>query len=409
MADIISMPKLSDTMTVGTLVRWLKNEGDAVASGDMLAEVETDKATMEVENFTPGVLLKQYVTSGQSVPIGQAICAVGKKGEEIPEVAVHEAPGTDGESETINPTNYVPDVASSEVTPPPVAPVASSGNRIKASPLARKIALDKQVNLANIAGSGPNGRIVKADVLSAKPSKRCMTNSNLFQEKVTPVSGMRSTIARRLLESTTTTPHFYLSVTIGATALENFRADVLEFFGDADLRITLNDCILAATAKALTRVPAMNASWEGTQIRQHGTVDLAFGVALEDGLVTPVIRGAHKLSLVEISSHTKELIAKARAKGLRPEEMAGSTFTVTNLGMYGIDAFYGIINPPNAGILSVGGIFKAPIVNHNDEIVVGKRMTIGLSADHRVVDGAAGAQFLGELKKLLEKPALMLI
>ena len=418
MANIIEMPKLSDTMTGGTVVSWLKKEGDVVESGDILAEIETDKATQELECFDEGTILKIYIQAGGKAPCGQPLCAVGEKGEEAPKVETTTAT-PDGEKAKPAPAeNQKP--KEEKVSPPKPEPKASkapsatsSGRRTFASPLARKIAEDKGIPLEAIKGSGPSGRIVQADVIAAAQAgvKGIPAAAVPLEEKLTPVSTIREVIARRLLESKTQVPHFYLEKEVNAAPLLKTRValnEKLKKLGQS-IKLTVNDYILKASAEALRTVPAMNTSWEGENIRQHGAVHLSFGVALEDGLVTPVIRDAEKKDLVTISREARELIDKARAKKLTPEEMSGSTFTVTNLGMYGVNSFYGIINPPNAGILSVGGTFKKPIVDENDNIVIGHRMSIGISGDHRVVDGAVGALFLQALAENLENPAIMLV
>ena len=427
MANIIEMPKLSDTMTAGTVVSWLKNEGDVVESGDILAEIETDKATQELETFDDGTILKIYVDVGGKAPCGAPLCAIGEAGEEAPKVETPtEEPAlesADDQSKSEEASNQQPETKASsqpDLKPAPKNSTASShvssGDRIFASPLARKVAEEKGVSLNSVKGSGPSGRIVKSDVLAAASGG---ISSNLgtsapaapLEEKLTPVSTMREVIARRLLESKTQVPHFYLEKELNAEALLKTRVAINDKFKKQGLaiKLTVNDYILKASAEALRAVPAMNTSWEGDNIHQHGAVHLSFGVALEDGLVTPVIRDAENKDIVTISKEARELIDKARAKKLTPEEMTGSTFTVTNLGMFGINNFYGIINPPNAGILSVGGTFKKPVVDEHDNIVVGHRMSIGISGDHRVVDGAVAAMYLQALAEILENPALMLV
>ncbi|MDR2981551.1 MAG: 2-oxo acid dehydrogenase subunit E2 [Puniceicoccales bacterium] len=440
MSEIIDMPKLSDTMTVGTLVKWNAKEGDKLTFGTIVCEVETDKATMEVQHTAAdGVLLKQYVPEGTQLPVGAPIYAVGKAGETAPE-----APGA-------NPTPAAPTAPAKEpaapATPSPsipapqpsfippsfpdnqtTTPTAVSDERIKASPLAKKIAAEKGVPLSGIAGTGPGGRIVKSDVLAAEgkapaatsPVKTAPATSPAYigpgiqEDKLTPISTIRGVIARRLLESKTSVPHFYLEIEVDAKPLADLRESLNIKLADlppekGGVKFTVNDLILRASAEALRRVPVVNNSWQADGIKQNGSVHLAFGVAIEDGLVTPVIRDAHGKTLRQIALEAKELIGKARKKKLTPNEMSGSTFTVTNLGMFGIDTFYGIINMPNAAILSVGATFKKPVVNERDEIVVGYCMKIGLSVDHRVVDGADGAKFLQALKEILETPALMLV
>jgi pyruvate dehydrogenase E2 component (dihydrolipoamide acetyltransferase) len=417
MATIIDMPKLSDTMTVGTLVNWLKNEGDAVSPGDMLAEVETDKATMELENFDEGILLKQYVKVGEQVPIGAPIAAIGKKGETAPEAPLSNAkkatPKPEVKKEELKVLNLEP-IASA---PPPAMPVSSnlSNERIKASPLARKIASSQGVSLQGLQGTGPGGRIVKADVLSA--AEKGFTSVTSFsgksfggpiaKDEAIPVSNMRRTIATHLVHSKTTIPHFYLDIEVNAEPFMDLRA-LLNKNGNG-VKLTVNDFILKASVEALRRVPRINSSWQQDVIQQHGSVHLAFGVAIEHGLVTPVIRDAHAKSLHQISAEVKVLAEKARNKKLSPNEMSGHTFTVTNLGMFNINSFFGIINPPDAGILSVGATVKKPVVDSHSNITVGYRMNIGFSGDHRVVDGVTGAEFLAALKEILENPALMFV
>lgn len=425
MASIIEMPKLSDTMTTGTLVKWLKKEGDTVEPGDMLAEVETDKATMEVENFDPGVLLKHYVSEGAQVPIGAPMCAIGEKGEKAPE-AKGDTPSKPKAESKPEPKKAAPPKKEAAATPAPkaapapkpapvIAATPTTDGRIKASPLAKKIAEEKGIPLGAIPGSGPQGRIVKEDVLAAeKYAGRLAAGGSapqggpVAEEALLPISNMRATIARRLVESKHEVPHFYLETEVEMSELIKFRSILNKKLAAEGIKLTVNDFILKATAEALREVPEINRSWSDEGIVQHGGVQLAFGVAIDDGLLTPVIRDAHQRSLREISLEAKALIEKARTKKLKPEEMTGSTFTVTNLGMFGIQRFYGIVNPPNAGILSIGATVAKPTVDAHGNLVVGQRMAISFSGDHRVVDGAAGARFLQSLKEIIETPALML-
>jgi pyruvate dehydrogenase E2 component (dihydrolipoamide acetyltransferase) len=415
MASIIEMPKLSDTMTTGTLAKWLKKEGDAVKNGDMIASVETDKATMEVECFDDGILLKTYVSEGDSVPVGAPICAVGQKGEAVPE----------GGTAAPTPKATAPEEAPAPEAPA-AAPAASEDTHIKASPLAKRIAKEKGVNIAALNGTGPGGRIVRADVeeaaasgnapASAKPApapaKSTAPVPVAFGEApadtVTKVNNMRATIARRLLESKTTVPHFYLETEVDVAPLLGLRQKLNDGLEKEGVKFTVNDFIIKAAIEALRRVPAANSSWMGDTIVQHGAVHMAFAVAIDEGLVTPTIKDADRKTLRALSAEAKVLAAKARDRKLTPAEMNGSTFTISNLGMFGITSFYGIINPPNGAILNVGATVKKPVVNEKDEIVIGHRMTLTLSCDHRVVDGAVGAKFLAELKTLVEKPELML-
>lgn len=430
MATLIDMPKLSDTMTVGTLVKWLKNEGDPVASGDMIAEVETDKATMEVECFDDGVLIKQYCGVGDEVVVGGAIAAVGEAGEEAPAaekstpaVATPEPEATPA-VEAPTPAPVAPEPAP-EVVPTPVVPATTTGNRIKASPLAKKIAAEKGIDLTTIHGSGPSGRIVKADVENAQastatPAAAQATSPEPVEPAATlealeiPVSNMRKSIGKALVASKTQAPHFYLQIEVNGAPLAALRKELNSKLAElptehGGTKFSVNDLTLKAAAEAVRRVPAINRSWEGDSIKQHPNVHLAFGVAIDDGLVTPVIRAAETKGLREIGAEAKVLIKKARSKKLTPNEMSGSTLTVTNLGMFGISDFYGIINPNNAAILSIGATIKKPVVNENDEIVVGQVMKVGLSGDHRTIDGAVGAQYLQALKEILESPSIMLV
>ena len=427
MATLIDMPKLSDTMTVGTLVRWLKNEGDAVANGDMIAEVETDKATMEVECFDDGVLIKQYCGEGAEVAVGDPIAAVGEAGEEAPSWT-SSAPAPAETAPAAHEPVAVAPVAPAAPAPAPVAeapatPASSTGTRIKASPLAKKIAAEKGLDLSTLQGSGPGGRILKEDVLNAKPgavatdttsSAPAAAPAATLEALDIPVTNMRKSIGKALVGSKTQAPHFYLQIEVDGAPLAKLRAELNGKLADlppehGGTKFSVNDLTLKAAAEAVRRVPAINRSWEGDTIKQHPNVHLAFGVAIDDGLVTPVIRAAETKGLREIGAEAKVLIKKARGKKLTPNEMSGSTLTVTNLGMFGISDFYGIINPNNAAILSIGATLKKPVVNENDEIVVGQVMKIGLSGDHRTIDGAVGAQYLQALKEILEAPATMLV
>jgi pyruvate dehydrogenase E2 component (dihydrolipoamide acetyltransferase) len=476
MADIIEMPKLSDTMTVGTLVKWLKKEGDAVKSGDMLAEVETDKATMELESFFTGTLVKIFAPAGSQVAIGAGLCAIGKPGEtvDLPADAKQSAgqtpagqqagtgtpaaPAPKGDAqkneEAPAPTAKkleaeatpaaAPSVSSApkaqaeggnrkeaDVLPPP-APNAS-GERLKISPLAKKVAAQHSLDASRVTGTGPHGRIVKADILGAvadptklkspatgpgaaatPPRSSTFAGGNVSakgpvqEERLAPVSTMRGVIAKRMVESTTTIPYVYLDIEIDAEPLLALRAQLNTGLESQGVKLSVNDFILKASAEALRRVPVVNSSWEGTHIRHHGAAHVAFAVALEDGLITPVVRDAHLKSVFQISTEVKALGKKAKDKKLAPADYTGGTFCVSNLGMMGIPKFTAIINPPNAAILAVGTTVAKPVVK-NGQIVAGQTLTMTLSCDHRVFDGAVGAQYLGALKDLLEKPALLLV
>ncbi len=435
------MPKLSDTMTVGTLVKWLKKEGDSVKFGDLLAEIETDKATMEFESFGDGVILKLYAAAGSQVAIGDPLLAVGAAGEAAPDAPAPAAAPKTEEKKAEEPkqtpppaTEAKPAAEAEKKSAPepksapaaaPAAPVRAAGERVKISPLAKKLAASKSLDPALIKGSGPGGRIVRADVLAAESAGTAKAGSKpassgfgsqpsgfskgpIQEERTVPVSNMRGVIAKRLIESKTTAPHFYLEIEVDAEPLATLRAQLNTGLEKAGVKLSVNDLILKASAEALRRVPDVNGSWEGNQIRYFGAAHVSFAVALPDGLITPVIRDAHEKSVFEISKEAKALGKLAKDKKLKPDQYTGGTFCVSNLGMMGIPKFYPIINTPNAAILGVGTSVTKPVVK-NGQIVVGSTMTLTLSCDHRVVDGAVGAQFLGALKAVLESPALLLV
>jgi pyruvate dehydrogenase E2 component (dihydrolipoamide acetyltransferase) len=432
MATTIEMPKLSDTMTEGTLLRWIKKVGDSVGVGDVIAEVETDKATMEMEAFDEGTLAEVYVEEGQKVQVGQKLAILTAEGEEAPK-APSESKKIGADKKEKAPTDEpavagkkplnkeVVRSASGATTESPQQSMPTAGTaqtRSKASPLARKVAAELGVELQQVSGSGPGGRIVRSDVLSAakteqkgpERAKTAPTPETLKTDQRISLSGMRRTIANRLLEAKTTIPHFYLQAEIDAQPLISLRQQINSAAEAAGLpKITVNDFILKATAVAAAHVPQANAAFAGDALIQYADVQLACAVAIDEGLVTPVIREAQRKSLSQISSEIKDLAARARSKKLKPEEYQGGTITVSNLGGYGVEQFFAIINPPQSVIVSVGAIVAKPVVNAQGQVVAGQRIALGLSCDHRVVDGAIGAQLLAELKRLLEVPALMLI
>ncbi|MBL9204279.1 MAG: pyruvate dehydrogenase complex dihydrolipoamide acetyltransferase [Opitutaceae bacterium] len=435
MAQIIEMPKLSDTMTVGTLVKWLKKEGDVVKSGTMLAEVETDKATMELECFFDGTLLKIFAPAGSQVELGAPLCAVGKPGEVVEAPAKAPTPTAKVESKpeaaAAPPPASAPAPAATPSPAPapahaPAAPKRNAGERVRISPLARKLAAEKGISPDALTGTGPGGRIVRADILSADSSGAgrgpvpagktgsALTGGSLLakgpvqEERTVPVSTMRGVIAKRLLESKTQIPHFYLELEADVGPLLELRQQLNAALEKEGVKLSVNDFVLKASAEALRRVPAVNGSWEGSQIRYFGAAHVSFAVAIDDGLITPVVKDAHLKTIFAISTEAKALGKLAKEKKLKPDQFTGGTFCVSNLGMMGIDRFSAIINPPNAAILAVGTTVKKPVVK-DDTIVVGQRMSLTLSCDHRVVDGAVGAQFLAALRDLIEKPALLLL
>ena len=412
---IVTMPKLSDTMVEGTLVKWVKTKGDKVEVGDILAEVETDKATMEMEAFDEGILSELYVAEGGMIKVGDKIALILADGE-----TADTAPAAQSTPTAEKPKASVP-AATTPLAPAPRAAAPATTGRTKASPLARKIAATRGVNLSSIAGTGPGGRIVKKDVENAPagggggvaspatPSIRA-AHGIAGEEKIIALTGMRKTIAERLLASKTQIPHFYLSVTMDGGPLMALRKELNAMAEkDGGQKLTVNDFILLAAARAATEVPKINAAYDGDAIIEYAEVNLAVAVAIEDGLITPVIKKANTLSLREISAQMKELAAKARGKKLKPEEYQGGTITLSSLGGFGIDSFLPIINPPQSFILGIGAIIKQPVVNEQDQIVVGHRLVVSGSGDHRVVDGAVAAEYMNALRRLVEKPALLLL
>ena len=448
----IQMPKLSDTMTEGTLVAWKKKKGDKVSAGDVIAEIETDKATMEWESPEDGTLTEIYVEEGGKVEVGQRIAFIGEEGEAAPkeekkapekkpeapkkeEAKTSEepkratekpAPAKAKERETTPPQEPMEGRAPSRPKPSPAAAreekTAEEG-RVKASPVARRIAAELGVDLANVKGTGPEGRVTETDVRAASKSVAAVADRGdaKAQPKAAPsiktgegarinLSGMRKGIAERLVQSKAPVPHFYLNIDIDAGPLMEARAELKSAGEDTDTsKITVNDFVLKGAVMAAVKVPKVNASFDNDAIMQYADVDLGLAVAIEDGLLTPVIRAAQNKSLREISELAKDLTKRARNKRMKPEEFQGGSFTVSNLGGMGIDSFSAIINPPQGFILAVGKINKMPVIDNCDQIVVGHRMSIWMSCDHRVIDGALGAVYLKELRHLLENPALLLV
>jgi pyruvate dehydrogenase E2 component (dihydrolipoamide acetyltransferase) len=454
MAIPIEMPKLSDTMEEGVLSAWLVDEGDDVSAGDILAQVETDKATMDLEAFDDGVLLKKLIDEGDAVPIGALIAVIGDEDEDISGVldeygagagAAAEAETEEAEAETAEPAEPSAEPAAEAPTeapsgdgqirerePEPVpAGTDAEGRRIKASPLARSMARAHDLDLATIDGSGPQGRVVKRDVEArleapeeeARPEPAVAEEatyempseavSAAEEEMYTAesISQMRKTISRRLSQSKFTAPHFYLTVDIDVEKAIDFRAELNELAEKQDRpRISFNDLITKACALALKQHPQVNSSYlaEEGEIRYYNDVHVGIAVAIEAGLITPVIRNADQKGLGQIAEETRTLAEKARNRDLQPEEFEGSTFTTSNLGMFGIEEFTAIINPPNACILAIGAIRDEPVVE-DGEVVPGKRMKVTLSCDHRIVDGATGADFLSTVQEYLEEPMNLLL
>ncbi|MDX6767008.1 MAG: dihydrolipoamide acetyltransferase family protein [Candidatus Methylacidiphilales bacterium] len=415
MPTAITMPKLSDTMTEGTVVKWLKQEGDTVNSGDVIAEIETDKATMDLEAFDSGVLLKILAPAGTAAACKAPIAFIGEKGEKIDEAAFAAASVKEAAPASASAPAVEPVSAPALPLPTPQA-VGGLVGRAKASPLARKIAAENGVDLSRVTGTGPGGRIVKKDVLALGSTGGSGGSGWLHatgyigkgDERV-PLTNMRKTIAKRLQQSKQTIPHFYQEMEIdmgpcmALRAVLNARLEKTQ----PPVKLSFNDFVLKACAVAMRKAPVVNAFWEEDAVRMNGSVHLAFGVAIPGGLITPVIPDAQDKNLKQISLEAKELAARAKEGKLKPEEYTTGTFTVSNLGMFGVDRFSAIVNPPQAAILAVGNIVAKPVVDANGQIVVGQRMSLTLSADHRVVDGADAAIFLKEVKDLLEAPALL--
>lgn len=417
MAVKVEMPKLSDTMEEGVIAKWNVQEGDKVESGDVIAEVETDKATMEVEVFDSGTILKILFEEGDAVPLGRTMVVIGEEGEDISglleEEGGEEPSGGEEDAgdkkETADTDTDKEETSAPAASPAPSAPGGngrpSGGNgRIKASPLARRMAEERGIDLGRVSGSGPEGRIVKKDIESYEPAAAPMAPVSA-EDKEYRVSQMRKTIARRLAESKFSSPHYYETIEIDMEAVWEARKKLVDATGE---KISFNDIVVKACASALRRHPQVNSSWKGDTILEHGGVHVAVAVAIDEGLVTPVIRNTDRKGLMQISQETRELAEKARDRTLQPEEMEGSTFTVSNLGMFGIEEFTAIINPPNACILAVGAIKEVPVVK-DGEVVPGKRMKVTLSSDHRIVDGATAARFLNTLREMLENPLGMLL
>jgi len=418
MAEIVLMPKLSDTMTEGVVAEWHKKVGDKVESGDLLAEIESDKATMEFESFQEGVLLHIGVEAGQNAPVDSVLAVLGDEGEDIAEL-LQEA-NKPAESTTESNDTSKEEVKKEE---PPIAPSVSApqpdpvsvssqvpkgtspapavlNDKIIASPLARKLAEEKNIPLSQVPGSGDGGRIVKRDVVNFIPGGVLNTTES-FSE--VGLDSMRKVIGQRLSESKFSAPHFYLTLDIDMDNAIVARKSIIESKGT---KVSFNDMVLKATAKALKQHPGVNCSFLGDRIRYNDHVNIGVAMAVENGLLVPVVRFADQLSLQEISAQVKDYAIRAKENKLTPDDWAGSTFTVSNLGMFGIEQFTSIINSPDAAIMAIGGIKQVPVVNNN-EIVPGNVMKVTLSCDHRAVDGAVGAAFLQTFKQILENPVLM--
>ncbi|MDA8945801.1 2-oxo acid dehydrogenase subunit E2 [Flavobacteriales bacterium] len=408
MAEIVRMPRLSDTMTEGTVAQWHKKVGDPIAEGDLLAEIETDKATMEFESFQEGVLLHIGVEEGATAAVDSILAILGEKGEDVKallEADAKPAQVAEVEKPVAVEKVSVPAPVEIPVATPVAAPVqtSNSSGRTVASPLAKRLAQEKGLDIATIAGSGDGGRIIKRDVDTYQaPSVFASVNQEFFTEE--PVSQMRKVIARRLAESKFSAPHFYLSISVD---MDNAIAARKAINALPDTKVSFNDLVVKACAMALREHPTVNSSWREDVIRRNQHVNIGIAVAVDDGLLVPVVRFTDTKSLTGISGEVKEYAQKAKDKKLQPADWEGSTFTISNLGMFGIDEFTAIINTPDACILAVGGIQQIPVVK-DGLVVPGNVMKLNLSCDHRVVDGASGAAFLNTLKTYLQNPVTML-
>jgi len=418
MEEVVLMPRLSDTMTEGVIASWAKKVGDTVKKGDLLAEIETDKATMELESYKNGTLLYTGAEKGQKIAVNDLLCIIGEKGKVDVDAIVAAVKAGGGAAPAAAAPE--PETESAAVAESTSESAAASNGRIKASPLAKKLAAEKGIDLAKVHGSGDGGRIVKADVDNYEPSAAPAAATAAPAVKTAPVptvpagqvsfedvpvSQMRKVIAKRLAESKFTAPHFYLTMSIDMDKAVESRAKINE---TAPVKISFNDMVVKACAIALKQHPAVNSSWMGDTIRKNHHVNIGVAVAVEDGLLVPVVRFADSKSLSQIGAEVKTFAQKAKDKKLQPADWEGNTFTISNLGMFGIDEFTAIINPPDACILAVGGISQVPVVKKG-AIVPGNIMKVTLSCDHRVVDGATAAAFLQTLKGLLEEPLRMLV
>jgi pyruvate dehydrogenase E2 component (dihydrolipoamide acetyltransferase) len=420
MAEVVYMPKLSDTMTEGVVAEWHKKVGDKVASGELIAEIETDKATMEFESFYDGVLLYIGVEKGKGAPINSILAIIGEKGEDISDLISNaaapkkeekvEAPKKEEAPKVADVKEEAPKVVTPQNTPAQVVS-SNTGDRAFASPLAKKLAEEKGIDIANVKGTGDGGRIVVRDIEHYVPyvpaaggGVKQVTAGVESYEDIT-VSQMRKTIARRLGESKFSAPHFYLTINVD---MDNAITARKAMNASGEVKISFNDMVVKAVAMALTKHPGVNSSWLGDTIRKNHHVNIGVAVAVEDGLLVPVVRFANTKGMAQIGEEVKTFAQKAKDKKLQPADWEGSTFTISNLGMFGIANFTAIINPPDSCILAVGGIQKIPVVK-DGQIVPGNVMTLTMSCDHRVVDGATGAAFLQTLKDYLENPVRMLV
>ena len=410
MSTKVHMEALSPTMEEGQIVRWLKSEGDEVTNGDIIAEIETDKATMELTARGDGILRVILVGEGATAPVGSVIAVIAAADEDISDIA---SAFGGGDQAALTETPAAPVAAAAQAAEPP----AAQGGRIKASPLAKRLAAESGLDLGAVSGSGPGGRIVKRDIevalteegvaVPAPTAVASLPASDADYEDVS-LSQMRKTIARRLSGSIGPVPHFFLTIDVDMGRAMEARRRINLMLENEGRKVSLNDLIIRATAAALRRHPACNAHWLGDVVRRFNRIHIGVAVAVEDGLITPIVRDADAKGVAQIGGEVREMAGRAREKKLKPEEYTGATFSISNLGMFGIDQFTAVINPPEAGILAIGGIEEKPVVV-DGEVVVRNRMRVTMSCDHRVIDGATGAAFLATLKSMLEEPAAILV
>jgi len=418
MAEIVRMPKLSDTMEEGVVAEWHKKVGDEVESGELLAEIETDKATMEFESFQDGVLLYIGVEKSKAAPVDSILCILGEKGEDYSALLAEDEKASANKSEEKKEVPAAAPVATKEPAPSPkpvtvskpapavVSVQPASNGRLKASPLAKKLASEKGINIAMVRGSGEHGRIIKRDIENYNGggmSAPAFVGTESFSEE--PVSQMRKVIASRLSESKFTAPHFYLTIEMNMDATIEGRKVINKQIAPA--KISFNDLVIKAVAKSLRKHPKVNSSWLGDRIRYNDHINIGVAVAVDEGLLVPVVRFADGKTLTQIGTEVREFAGRAKTKKLQPEDWEGNTFTISNLGMFGIDEFTAIVNPPDACIMAVGTIVEKPVVK-NGQIVVGNTMKVTLSCDHRAVDGAVGSAFLKTFRDYMENPLLLL-
>ena len=409
MAIAVKMPKLSDTMTEGVILKWLRKEGEKIKQGDIIVEIESDKADMELEAFDTGTLRKIVVPEGGKAPIGSLIAVIGEPGEDISSIlsasptVKTESHGPDSEQSSAS----VVQAKSSPQSAPQLAKFPPTDGRIKASPLAKRLASEHKLSMQSIHGTGPNGRVIKRDIEAALTGKTPLSGTPLTitpgTDEEVALSPIRKTIAKRMTESKQTAPHFYATIEVDMDAAITFRTQLNNVF---ETKISFTDIVIKACASALMQHPQVNATYLGDKMRQHHYAHIGVAVALEDGLVTPILRNCEQKGIGRINQELRDLVERARNRKLKPDEYQGGTFTISNLGMFGVDEFVAIINPPEGAILAIGAIVEKPVVR-NGEVVVGHTMRATLSSDHRIIDGVVAARFLQDLRKILENPAAL--